>query len=510
MKSVPQGKSYDSRYISDVLRLIREHRRFFLGFALAALALRLFFLVHYPALTDDSHIYANLATNWLQHDIYGQTQGGHPEQPILPTDTRLPGYPAFLAIIFWLFGAGNFRAVMLAQILVDLGTCLIVADLARRMVSERAARIAFVLAGLCPFLANYAAAELTETLEIFFTALALDTAVAALNRMQGVEATWKLWAATGASIAGCILLRPDGGILLAAVALYLVATVYKCASYSEDTGASGKGYRRTKREFFRSVLIAEVVVMTFALAPLVPWTIRNFHTLHRFQPLAPRYANDADELVPHGFNRWAKTWIVDYSSVEEIFWNVPGDKIDPAKLPSRAIESQAEKDATLAVIADYNESQDVTPDLDARFGSIADSRIRAHPIRYYVVLPVLRVADMWLRPRTELMPPDPRWWEFNDDAAQSSMALGFGLLNLAYVVAALLAVVRRPSNMRWAGLLVGFVLLRSAFLLTIENPEPRYTLECYPVVIVLASAFLARTRPAERNVVAMHGTAFFS
>jgi len=30
-------------------------------------------------------------------------------------------------------------------------------------------------------------------------------------------------------------------------------------------------------------------------------------------------------------------------------------------------------------------------------------------------------------------------------------------------------------------------VLRSAFLGTLENPEPRYTLECYPVVILLGS-----------------------
>src|ERR1035441_2935119 len=121
----------------------------------------------------------------------------------------------------------------------------------------------------------------------------------------------------------------------------------------------------------------------------------------------------ADELVPRGFNLWVKTWIADYTSVEEIYWNVPGDKIDPGKLPARAIENPVERDATLAVIADYNEAQDMTPELDARFGTIAMDRIRAHPVRYYVVLPVLRVADMWLRPRTELLPPDPRWWEFH-------------------------------------------------------------------------------------------------
>jgi hypothetical protein len=80
------------------------------------------------------------------------------------------------------------------------------------------------------------------------------------------------------------------------------------------------------------------------------------------------------------------------------------------------------------------------------------------------------------------------------------MAVGFGLLNLAYVVGALLALVRRPSGIRWAGLLIGFLLLRSAFLGTLENPEPRYTLECYPAIVVLASSLLAgRTRQGEKR-----------
>ncbi len=468
-----------------MLSLIREHRTFFLGTTLAALALRLFFFVYFPAVTDDSRIYADFATNWLQHGIYGQTQLAQ----IVPTDTRLPGYPAFLTGIFWIFGYGNFTAVILAQILLDLATCLIVADLARRAGSERSARIAFALAALCPFLANYTAAVLSETLEIFFTALALDCAAAALNRMQAADAGLgvldrncrKLWAATGAAIGACILLRPDGGILLAAVALYLAIFALK---------------QRVREKSVGAVLVAGIIVVVFALAPLAPWTIRNFRTLHHFQPLAPRYANATDELASRGFNRWVKTWIVDYASVEEIYWNVPGNKIDPEKLPSRALDDTAQKNATLAVIADYNQSQDMTPDLDTRFGKLAVDRIRAHPVRYYVVLPVLRVSDMWLRPRTEILPPDVRWWEFNDDAKQSVMAVGFGLLNLAYVAAALLALVRKPSGIRWAGLLVGFLLLRSAFLGTLENPEPRYTLECYPVIIVLASSWLARKLPA--------------
>jgi len=484
-----------------VLTLIRERRWFFLSAAMAALALRLFFFFYFPTVTDDSHIYADFATNWQQHGVYGQTRGGQLERQIVPTDTRLPGYPAFLAGIFWLFGAGNFKAVMLTQILVDLGTCLIVADLARRMVSERAARIAFILAALCPFLANYADAVLTETVEIFFTALALDCATAALNRMYAARAEVRaedraepgvldrtcrmLWTATGAAIAACILLRPDGGILLAAIAFYLAFLAWR---------------HRADRKKTADILVAGIIVVVIALAPLAPWTIRNFRTLHHFQPLAPRYANETNELVSRGFNRWVKTWIADYASVEEIYWNVPGDKIDPEKLPSRALDNAAQRDETLAVIADYNGSQDMTKELDARFGKLAADRIRVHPVRYYFVLPLLRIADMWLRPRTEILPPDVRWWEFNDDTKQSVIAVGFAFLNLAYVAAALLALMlgqargqaRTPSGIRWAGLLISFLLLRSAFLGTLENPEPRYTLECYPAIIVLASSLFSR------------------
>jgi hypothetical protein len=94
---------------------------------------------------------------------------------------------------------------------------------------------------------------------------------------------------------------------------------------------------------------------------------------------------------------------------------------------------------------------------------------------------------MWLRPRTETLPSDSRWWEFNDDPKWSALAVGLGTLGLFYVGAAGVGLVR-GAPIKYLGLLLTFVVLRSAFLGTLENPEPRYTLECYPVVIILASA----------------------
>ena len=498
--------------------LVRKHPWFFLGASLLAVGLRLFFVFRFPAVVDDSHFYANIAENWLQHGVYAVTDSGQ----IVPTFSRLPGYPAFLATIFAIFGIENFRAVLLIQVLADLGTCFLIADCARRLVSARAARAAFLLAAACPFLANYAAAALTECLEIFFTALALDLALAGLklhaadpgqssesysplSADTSIHATG-IWFGCGLAIGGAILLRPDGGILLAAIGGYLLFLLFRCFvpalnTISVTSGAAKPEARGPKpvlrrSQEFRAILRAGLLLALGAAIPLIPWTIRNLHTLHRFQPLAPRYATDSDELVMVGFNRWVKTWMAEYVSVEEIYWNVPGDPIDLARLPNRAFDSEQQRQQTAALVADYNHGpdmtpenhdRDMTPELDARFAALAAARVKAAPLRYYLWLPAARVADMWLRPRTELLPPDPRWWEFNDEWRPVITVLGFGLLNLIYVGMAAAGWFRTREYFG-IGLFVLFLVLRSLFLGTLENPETRYTLECYPAVIILAAS----------------------
>jgi hypothetical protein len=48
--------------------------------------------------------------------------------------------------------------------------------------------------------------------------------------------------------------------------------------------------------------------------------------------------------------------------------------------------------------------------------------------------------------------------------------------------------------------MVALIALRSLLLATLEAPEPRYTLECYPVVILLAAAlFIGKSHPADRK-----------
>src|SRR5207248_5818415 len=90
------------------------------------LGLRLLFVLLVPATSGDTVLYEQIATNWLKHHAYAMDVHG----ALTPVDIRMPGYPAFLALIYALTGRTGESArwwVMLAQIPVDLLGCLVIA-----------------------------------------------------------------------------------------------------------------------------------------------------------------------------------------------------------------------------------------------------------------------------------------------------------------------------------------------------------------------------------------------
>jgi hypothetical protein len=318
------------------------------------------------------------------------------------------------------------------------------------------------LAALCPFTANYVAMPLTETPSIFCVALGLCAFAAVLERPQLGSMLALAFAWSYAA-----LLRPDGVLL--AVVFFPALILY---------GRSSFGYAQALRVALFCGLIAAL--------PFGIWTLRNWHTLHVFQPLAPRSATDPGELKALGFQRWTKTWIADFASTYEVYWNVPGEDIDIRALPARALEGDNRK--TLDLIAQYNAAHVLTRQIDNRFAALAAERIHDHPIRYYVALPLLRLADMWLRPRVEMLNIELRWWQYNQHHAETRIAYAYGALNLLYLLAALIGVFYRP---RFATAMVAYIVVRSILLSTLDAPEPRYTLECFPMIIALAAAAIA-------------------
>jgi 4-amino-4-deoxy-L-arabinose transferase-like glycosyltransferase len=436
---------------------------------LCGLLLRLLFLYHRPIFSGDALIYGDLAHNMIAHHLFGFS-----ENPLRSTLIRLPGYPLFLAACFLIFGAGNYVAVLWVQILVDLLSCVLMARLALRLGGSRCGLAVIWLAAMCPFTANYSIMVLTETLSIFCV-------VASFFSLERWDAEWRTgkrslgWAlATGAALAFAVLLRPDQGLLAASI---IPAMVW--VSFTRGNWSVGKR--------LRPVAVASVAI----LLPLLVWTGRNWKTFHVIQPLVPRYANDAGEFVPLGFQRWYRTWAIEYKSTFDVYWNYDDNVLALSDLPPRAFDNAEQRAQTQAVYSQYNGVTTATPEFDRQFNAIAAERIADHPVRYYVLLPVARLLNMWLRPRTEWMKQPLDWWVVRAHPLQSGEAIAYGLLNAAYLALAVVGFVRWKVR-RWTGrgaivvAMLAFVMLRCALLLTIDNSEPRYTLECFPIVILLA------------------------
>jgi hypothetical protein len=257
---------------------------------LVGLALRLLFALRFPVWAGDSKTYLQLASNWAGHHVYGLWINGQLE----PTDLRMPGYPAFLAGVAMLFGR-SIRAIMLSQVALDLGTCFLTAAIAVTL-APVIARRQVAIAGLwlsvtCPFVANYTATVLTEVLVTFFATAALVCFVLGLRREatefsyhgHGLVITGRVISCLGAFLTGvATLVRPEMPLLLA------VAGVLFALRWWKPLGMS------------KVALSGAAMVAAFCL-PLVPWTARNFITLHELQVLAPRYVTLPGEYAPVGY-----------------------------------------------------------------------------------------------------------------------------------------------------------------------------------------------------------------
>jgi len=501
-----------------------ERRMNWFGAALAVAGgawMRLWMLKALPQVSPDTLLYGGMAKNMLLHRQFAITDGSG---AVHETLIRLPGYPLFLAICFRLFGLDNYNAVSYIQIAMELAGCLLLADFVREIapaeIREGAAQWTLWLSALCPFTAAYAVAPLTEAPTLFAIALALW----ALARFDG-RPGWGYALAFTFAIVFAAMLRPDGALVGVALVPGLVLGIgtraLKGHGFSRaargpdhDTALAAEGMQATQNGFppglkpslshsrcsgtaeampfqnmelgrhgeIRLLRMAGVCFL-LAMLPFAIWTARNWRVFHVFEPLAPRYATDPGESTNPGWQRWMKTWCLDFVSTYEVYWNVPGSSLDLNKLPSRAFDSPAQYAETAARVADYNDNgQDLSPELDARFGQLAEERVKAHPLRYYVWLPLGRMADMWLRPRVENLNIDLDWWVYSHHYAETRFSWAYAGLNALYLLAALTGLCFRPRYLPW--MLLYFVL-RSAMLTTIEAPEARYTLECFPMLFAL-------------------------
>lgn len=478
-------------------------RVFFNPFAalFAGACLRLFFVLKLPAGSGDTVIYEQLATNWLKRGKYAMDIGGAP----VPVDLRMPGYPAFLAMVYALTGRTGQTArifVMLTQVMVDLATCLVIGALAALLVTlcdprsrpKHAFTVAVWLAALCPFTANYVAVPLTETWAILFTAVAMTilVLVATLGCDEGRDVFqasgstgkgyWALTALAGLVVGIGTLFRPETPLLLLTTLALL-------------------GYWMLRQGEWKRWLFTGLLMACTCAVPLVPWAMRNATTFHEFQPLAPKDATLPGEVDPKGFMAWERTWLYRVRDCYLVPWKLNDESINLDDIPAAAFDTPEEKERVAAVLEQYNDDLTWTEEEDAVFAQLARERTARHPLRTYLWIPLRRAARIWFTPRIELIPVSGNVFPLaqmqEDDAVDQEVTISFFFLNIASVALAIWGIWKLwkwPGVRAAVSVLVFYILVRTAFLTTLETPEPRYVLVCFPALLAFAAQVFALRR----------------
>jgi 4-amino-4-deoxy-L-arabinose transferase-like glycosyltransferase len=352
--------------------LLSAYRTPILLILLIAFAWRLALVIGFPHAAFDEIRYTAPAVNMLA----GRGFSSDVSEPILPSDHTVPVYPLFIAAIYSVFGRHNL-AVRVAQSVIDLLTCLLVAfvsfSLAPPSLKKSAAISALIIYGcLSWFTVFWTRYILTETLAIFLTMLAVTVSVMALRAKR-----WR-WPAVGLICGVALLTRADSVLLVLAFGLFLSFQIVRL---------------RSAKSFMSLLLFCSTIPVVLA-----PWIVRNYIAFGKFQPLASEYGRPRGEYVPTGYLWWIRTWMTDesnYHAGDLLFF--PGSRaFDPSQLPSDLFDSAGEREEVRRLIATYNQSGEMTPELSDRFRALANERIRRAPLRFYLWLPLKRVASMWL------------------------------------------------------------------------------------------------------------------
>ena len=446
-------KSAESTAQASFREFLHTYRKPILIMLLLAFGWRLVWVIGFPREAGDEKRYTVPAINMLA----GHGFSSDVREPILPSEHTVPLYPLFIAAVYAVFGQNN-SAVRIAQSAIDLFTCLLVAFVSFRLAPPKlkttAAFLGLIIYGfLCWFTISWTRYILAETLATFLTMLAV-----AVSAMTLRSERWR-WPAVGFICGVALMVRADAVLLVAAFGLFLLIQIARL---------------RNSKSVVNLLLFCGVIPLVLA-----PWIARNYIALGKFQPLASPVGMPHGEYVPGGYLLWIRTWMTDtthYRAFHPVL--SPGSRsFDPRQLPDEAFDNSEERERVLLLIDRYNETGQFTPEMSEEFQVIANARIKRAPIRFFVWLPIQRMAGMWL---TGFATTNP------------SHRLARMALVLPILIGGIVGFAFLTQNPRLVQLLLLVIFTRTLFFGFLNSSE-HYIVEAYPPVIAacgVTSAFL--------------------
>jgi len=175
----------------------------------------------------------------------------------------------------------------------------------------------------------------------------------------------------------------------------------------------------------------------------------------------------------------------------------------PRQLPKNSNgeedESENEESDQEAAEPEPHGPVEMTPEIDAGFAQIARARISRHWLQFYVLLPLKRARTMWFDTHSQYWPFEGALIPFDDldyEGHQQYWLPLFAGLTALYTLLGLwggwiLFTAENFAARQWGLLVVLAIVLRLILFSSIENPEPRYLVEFFPLLSILGGIALS-------------------
>ena len=441
----------------------RPSWRLYSAVAVAALAPRLILIFLVPQAYGDASAYLHVAENIFRNFCVSLSDPATGECVPHWGGNQLPGYPAFIALV-WAVAGESLTAVRIAQAFaVSIAIVWMSHAVGRLSGSPRAALLAGLVLALSPLAVAWPRHLFTETLALATTIWVFAELVLSIS--QGRLRLLPL----ALALAGAIFIRHD--------AVWLCLPVALCGFLIHPP--------------LTAVRRGAILILIMAV-PLGGWWVRSISA--GLAPF-PFSVLASGERYPAGYLAWANTWST--NEYQLAGWAFPMNlyaysniQIDGPKAYGDSAE-EARVTALLDRLAAFD-GQPFPSDVDEAFAALARERQSQDPLRYWLWLPVKRAAMMWGNPFTSV-----GWPTASEPNSGVPPEVLQDLVDRG-IIGALPLIAKYPSLAAYKALTTGYrlaLLAVAAFLLALSwGPALREV----RVIIWLAAAY------------AVGRTAFFS
>lgn len=445
---------------------------------------RLIFIFFFPENGGDYEIYTTVAKNILNG--CGISLSDPLTTECIPHfgGNHGPGYPLFIATIWFFFNNSDNAAKIIQTIIYSVSCILLIKSVYRLTNHKKTTIIIGIILSLSPLLIAWPRYLQTETLSLAASIYLISEIILSLSekKIRIITISLALIFATWIRLDNIFLTIPIG-----ITALYLHG--------------------------FKVGIIKGVIIMIILSSTWGAWTARNI--MVGLPNLIPTDMTMPDgSRSPKGYLKWTKTWITHEYEKPGALWGINRKNYISINIPERAYNNKKEKLEVEKLVRDLKKvnKEDFPIKIDNQFNKIANDKINDNPIQFWLIYPSIRALRMWTNPFSSFgwpneMPDKSLSQNERLAAAKGNMNILLDkayaypyhaiskALNGSYRFILMILLIYSLLNMRkrklkdpivpFSLITISYLISRTIFFSLNGNFETRYMLTCIPFIEIL-------------------------